>query len=425
MDDLELLREYVERQSEQAFAELVGRHVDIVYSTALRLVGDADLAKDVAQLAFTDLARQAKARAHIHLVAGWLYRRVRYAALDLLKSDRRRREREKAAMQLTELNSEGPSVWQDVAPLLEDAMSRLGRAEQDIVVLRFFQNKSLREVGRALGLTEDAARMRVSRALEKLRAFFHRKGVKVSLAVLAPALAANAVQAAPPGLAATLTAASLAAGSAAGAGLLGYAWLTAAKVKLVLLSSAGLVLLTSVGYFSLHPLLLRPLPTQAMVTTGSGHNLVQNPGFEAGTNGWISHDNMGLLTVTTNSARSGSWAALVSNRNAIQGGPGQSLLGRLQPGTKYQCSAWVRVQNRNAPVVKLTFVQSDRRGTRYSIVTQISVPANTWTFLSGTFAYNPSGTVTRLEVYLEGPAPGVDLLVDDVSVSPPGSAGRN
>jgi hypothetical protein len=151
-----------------------------------------------------------------------------------------------------------------------------------------------------------------------------------------------------------------------------------------------------------------------------GQNLIQNPGFEQGTDGWSVHDNMGILTLTTNFAHSGSWAALVSNRTATQGGVTQSLLGRLLPGTNYQCSAWVRVLNGNAPIVKMTFRQIDGRGTRYYIMTQVSVAANTWTRLSGSFTFNPNGTVTSLELYLEGPPAALDFLADDVSVSGPG-----
>ena len=203
MEDIELLREYAEHRSQQAFAELVDRRMNLVYATALRKVGDADLAKDVAQMVFLDLARKAKQLRRETVLTGWLYRSTHYAAANVLRAERRRHKRETTAMQLMELNSDGQSVWREVAPLLDEAMRRLSRTDQDALLLRYFEGKSCREVGQALGMSDDALQKRVARALEKLRSFFARKGVKVSVAALVPALAANAVQAAPAGLAAS------------------------------------------------------------------------------------------------------------------------------------------------------------------------------------------------------------------------------
>ncbi len=245
MDDLELLRVYAERGSEQAFADLVGRHANLVYSTALRYVRDADLARDVVQMVFRDLACKAKKLCGGTVVTGWLYRSTRYAASTVLRTERRRRKRETFAMEIIENNSDTQSVWTELAPLLEDAMNRLGKADQDAVLLRFFEGKSLRDVGQALGMTDDAAQKRLARALEKLRSFFAAKGVKVSVTFLVPAIAANAVQAAPEGLTPSVVATSLAGATGAGASSLVTTLVTI--MSMTKLKMAALALLLAVA----------------------------------------------------------------------------------------------------------------------------------------------------------------------------------
>jgi RNA polymerase sigma factor (sigma-70 family) len=205
MEDFELLREYAEQRSERAFTALVERHIHFVYSTALRLV-NSQLAEDVTQMAFIKLARKAAALREGTVVTGWLYRTTQYLAQTAQRSDWRRRKRESLAMQFTELNTDGASVWNEVAPLLEQAVAQLQKADQDAVLLRFFAGKSLREVGGALGISDDAAQKRVNRALEKMRDYFARHGVVASTAVIAPAIAAHAVQMAPGALASAVTA---------------------------------------------------------------------------------------------------------------------------------------------------------------------------------------------------------------------------
>ncbi len=216
MEDLQLLREYAERRSEQAFTELVQRHIDFVYSTALRLVGENQLAEDVTQMVFTQLARKAGSWREGTVLTGWLYRTTQFIAQTARRSDWRRRKREDLAMQFSELNRDGESVWKEVAPLLEEAVGQLRQADQDAVLLRFFAGKSLREVGEALGLSDDAAQKRIHRALERMRDYFSRRGVVVPVALLGSALAAHTVQAAPLQLASTLAASAV---GAAGHGL--------------------------------------------------------------------------------------------------------------------------------------------------------------------------------------------------------------
>ena len=196
--DIELLREYTTNGVEEAFAELVKRHVNLVYSIARRQVSDPHLAEEITQATFVVLAHKARTLGDQTVLTAWLYRTARFAAADALKRKARRfkYEQEAARMEPDITNS----TWDAVAPLLDDAVSQLGKEDRTAVLLRFFQKKSLKEVGSALGTNEDAAQKRVSRAVEKLREFFARRGVTVSGAVLAALLSGQAVEAAPIGV---------------------------------------------------------------------------------------------------------------------------------------------------------------------------------------------------------------------------------
>jgi RNA polymerase sigma factor (sigma-70 family) len=212
----QLLRRYAADGSEAAFGELVARHVNLVYSAALRRIGgDAHLAQDVAQLVFSDLARKARSLPENVVLAGWLHRATRYAAAQLLRTERRRAAREQEAVTMHSILSEAdpdPSRrsptdadWAQIRPLLDQALDELGDDDRDALVLRFFEQRSLAEVGQALGANEDAARKRVTRALERLRAELVRRGITTTAATLSAAIAVNAVQTAPVGLAAALS----------------------------------------------------------------------------------------------------------------------------------------------------------------------------------------------------------------------------
>ena len=217
MDDHELLREYVEKDSDEAFSELVTRHLNLVYSTAVRIVQDTSLARDVAQSVFIQLARKAATIRSGNSLPGWLYRATRYHSINAVRKDRTRREHETSAM--NQSDPESTAAWESILPHLDDAMKTLSAADQNAVVLRFFEGRSWREVGTELTLNEDTAQKRVSRAIEKLRSFFQRRGVITSAMLVGSAIAANAVQAAPIGLAPVITTASLS--SAAGIGIFG------------------------------------------------------------------------------------------------------------------------------------------------------------------------------------------------------------
>jgi RNA polymerase sigma factor (sigma-70 family) len=218
-DDAELLREYVERHSDTAFAELVGRHVNLVYSTALRMVRDNTLAEDVVQSVFVQLARKAPGIREGNALGGWLYRVTHCQAANAVRAEHTRRRHEAEAMMQAEL--EADAAWIHIESGLEEAMAMLNPDEQDLLVLRFFQDRTWRDVSAALALSEETVQRRVGRALEKLRAFFARKGVAVSASVIGMAVAANAVQTAPAGLASAVAGVSLvqAAGAASSGAL--------------------------------------------------------------------------------------------------------------------------------------------------------------------------------------------------------------
>jgi len=214
-DDLALLRDYARRNSEEAFAALVSRHVNLVYSVALRQVRDAHLAEEITQAVFIILARKAGALGPKTILSGWLCRTARYASANALTIQRRRQHREQEAYMQSLADETEPELWPQIAPLLETAMEKLGQKDHDALVLRFFEGRNFREIGAALGASEDAAKMRVNRALDKLRTFFTKRGVASTTAIIAGAISANSVQAAPVALAKSVTAVAIAKGVAA------------------------------------------------------------------------------------------------------------------------------------------------------------------------------------------------------------------
>ena len=214
-DDMRLVREYAARQSESAFAALVSRHTNLVYSAALRQTRDPQLAEEVTQVVFIILARKAAALGEKTILTGWLYRTACYVSGSALKRERRRQHREQEAFMQSELDAQAGPTWNQLSPLLDEAMLRLGQADRDALVLRYFEGRSLNEVGSALGASEDAAKKRVNRALEKLRNFFAKRGVDSTTSAIAETISANSVLIAPATLAKTATAVALAKGATA------------------------------------------------------------------------------------------------------------------------------------------------------------------------------------------------------------------
>lgn len=203
-DHQTLLAEYRRNGSDAAFRELVARFVGLVYSTALRLVeGDVHRAEDVTQTVFVDLACMARTLPDNVRLGGWLHRHTCFVAATLMRGERRRHARERQAVEMNTLQNNSEADFSQVAPLLDEAINELGEADRTAILLRFFEQQDFRAVGLALGSNEDAARRRVTRALEKLEEFLKLRGVRTSAASLGVVLTANAVLAAPVGLSLT------------------------------------------------------------------------------------------------------------------------------------------------------------------------------------------------------------------------------
>jgi uncharacterized protein (TIGR03435 family) len=220
LNDHQLLAEYACRGSEEAFAALVNRYVNLVYSTGLRCTGNAQHAEEIVQAVFIILARKAGKLSCRVSVPGWLYQTARLTAANLNKKEHRRVRREQDAYMQSTLNEARPAAWEKIAPLLDEAMGRLGATDRQVVMLRYFENRSAAEIGAELRMTEESARQRAGRALEKLRKYFGKRGAVLSAGAIASAVLANSVQAAPAGVAKAASAVAVAKGVAASASTL-------------------------------------------------------------------------------------------------------------------------------------------------------------------------------------------------------------
>jgi RNA polymerase sigma factor (sigma-70 family) len=210
--DQKLLGEFARNRSEEAFAELVRRHIDLVHSAAARMVCDSHLAQDVTQGVFVALAENARPLIDHAVLSGWLHRTTRNLAANVVRSEVRRRAREQESVAMsTPSSGETEDVWSEIAPELDAALDDLGEADRDAVLLRYFERKSAAEAAAMLGLSEDAAQKRVGRAVERLRGLLSKRGVGTGAGSVAALLTANAVQAAPSVWAASVANAAVAA----------------------------------------------------------------------------------------------------------------------------------------------------------------------------------------------------------------------
>ncbi len=249
-DDPELLRRYADERAEDAFAEIVRRHIGLVYNAALRQTGDASLAEDVTQVVFTDLARKAGGLAGRASIAGWLFTSARFAATKAKRGERRRQAREQEIFAMHELTHDSTAAadWERLRPVIDEALHALDARDREAVLLRFFEGRPLAEVGGKLGLSEDTARVRVARALDKLQGLLARRGITSTTAALGMAMAGQTSVAAPAGLAASVTTGALAGATAAGGvATLGWCAVVFMSTTKITVGVIGVVAVVGIG----------------------------------------------------------------------------------------------------------------------------------------------------------------------------------
>jgi len=255
-EDGQLLRQYARQGSEAAFSQLIARHLNLVHSVCLREVGDASLAEDVTQVVFLLLAKKAPALGPDTRLAGWLFQTARFACKNALRREARRKlQEQRVGEQMLFGGHDENALWDRIEPGLNDALASLGAKDREAVLLRFADGLSFPELGTALGTSEDAARMRLNRAVDRLRQFFAKQGVTLSGAVLVGLLADRTAQAAPAACAAAVT---KIAGSAAAVspsvhlklqGVLKA--MTISKLKLAAIIGVGGILAASLPFMTL------------------------------------------------------------------------------------------------------------------------------------------------------------------------------
>ncbi len=240
--DQELLRAFVRERSEDAFRQMVNRHLNLVFATSRRILGDRRLAEETAQGVFLLLAQKAGEIREGRPLAGWLYHTARHHALNASRAEGRRRQREQTAAAMQTHETAPEPEW--IAAELEGALEELPAEDRDALVLRFLDNRQLREVGVELGISEEAARKRVSRALDKLRGIFGRRGGALSTGLLTTALATQAAVVAPAGLGATIVVSALTGLTTASATAIAATHITTTLMNLPNLKTAAAILAT-------------------------------------------------------------------------------------------------------------------------------------------------------------------------------------
>ncbi len=232
------LVQYAESGSESAFRELVARYVNLVYATALRLLeGDAALAEDVTQTVFIDLARLGRTLSRDVMLGGWLHRHTCFVARKALRGERRRQTRERQAGEMSIQPDHTEANLAQLMPVLDEAIDQLGTEDRSAILQRFFEQRDFRTIGQALGISDDTAQKRVTRALEKLRGLLEKRGVALSTGALATALVAETASAAPAALTASIAGTALASTAAGGTGLTSLKLMTLTKVKIFVIGA--------------------------------------------------------------------------------------------------------------------------------------------------------------------------------------------
>lgn len=315
--DAQLLRQFAEHGRDDAFREIVTRHANFVYSAALRQVESPDLAADLSQNVFVDLASKAR---HVGeqlpdnaSLAGWLHRSMRYAALNHWRDTQRRRTNERLAMEQLLTDSEPTVNWEQIRPALDEALDALSDDDREALLLRYFKNLDFRAVGLALGVSDDTAQKRVGRALERLREFFSKRKITVGASGLAVLISANAVQSAPLGLAATISAAAILTGTAVSTSTI----ITAAKTITMTtfqktLITAAFIATAGAGIFEAHQ---------------AAHLRVQNQTFQQQQSSFA--DQLGQLQQALNDATN-RLANVIAENEQIKSNPNANELLKLR-----------------------------------------------------------------------------------------------
>lgn len=249
-DDSVLLRQYADSQSEEAFAGLVERHINLVYSVALRQTSNPQHAEEITQAVFIILAKKSTQLRHHRALSSWLFQTTRLTANNFIRGEVRRHHREQEAYMQTVLDENKNEFWPQLAPWLDAAVGALGETDRRAIVLRFYEGRNAREVAAVLGISEDAAKKRVARALEKMQRYFQKRGVQSTTAMLAETIPAYSLQTAPIALVKAVTAVAVVKGATASASTLTLikgalkimAW---SKAQTVIV--AGAVLLVAAG----------------------------------------------------------------------------------------------------------------------------------------------------------------------------------
>ena len=261
-DDIALLREYCQNQSSEAFAALVARHINLVHSVAFRQVGNPHHAEEITQAVFIILANKAASLRSEQALSSWLFQTTCLTSKNFIRSEMRRHRREQEAYMRSAMNETSDEVWNQISPLIDDAVAGLSDKDRRAIVLRFYEGRNLREVGAALGANEEAAKKRVGRALEKLRSIFAKQGVSNTAESIAQAITVNSIQTSPPLLLKATATIAFTKGAAASVSTLALsqgalkfmAW-TKAKTAVVagtgVLLVAGITLVTVVSVRSL------------------------------------------------------------------------------------------------------------------------------------------------------------------------------
>src|SRR5215471_17330680 len=177
-NDQVLLRAYARDRCEASFSELVHRHVDLVHSTALRVLRNEALAEDVTQRVFLALAQHSAKLQGRTWLTGWLHETTRHLAINTVRSEERRRQREQEAATMNQLDADGTeTLWKEIEPCLDDALAQLSPMERDVILWRYFERRTAEWIGTELGLTAEAAQKRAGRALERLRGILADRGL--------------------------------------------------------------------------------------------------------------------------------------------------------------------------------------------------------------------------------------------------------